>query len=109
MSKRVFKRVPFRVPVKFGINGNCSSSGLAIDLSDTGMYIKTNTVYPPGTTLDIEVIHDEKKFYAIGTIVWAKKVPPNLMYSNIKAGIGILFKNLDNEFKSFILQKTAEK
>jgi len=107
LNKRISKRVPFRIPVKFGQQNECTLTGLGIDISKTGFCIKTNSVYPPGTLINILVHYNNEIFHATGTVVWAKKVPPSLIYT-VKAGMGIRFKNIDIGFKNMIIEKTEK-
>lgn len=105
LNKRISKRVPFRVPVKFRRDGEFLSTGLGIDVSATGLCIKTTTVFPPGTVLKIEIPYNNQTFHAVGVVMWAKKVPPNLIYT-VKAGMGIRFNKIDSHLEALILEKT---
>jgi len=105
-DKRVAKRIPFRVPVKFGVNGKCINTGIVIDVSSTGICIKTSNVFAPGTVVNIEILYNSKTLSGSGKVMWAKKVPPNLIYVT-KAGMGIHFKEICLDFQNLIQEKNS--
>jgi|SRR6056297_687465 len=60
------------------------------DASESGLYIITGQPEGPGTRLLIELLlPDEQQVIAFGRVVWAKKVPPNLIRVANRAGMGI--------------------
>jgi hypothetical protein len=73
-------------------------------MSDTGICIKTNNVFPPGTKVHISVDVDGDLFKAEGVVMWAKIVPPGLVRM-IKNGMGIKFTNMEPELLSYYNRK----
>ena len=87
-DKRNLKRHRKRLQVKFGIE-EAGRFGFTEDLSETGIFIKSAIVQNPNSVLKMEltspggeVIHLE------GRVMWAKKVPPNLL-RRLKGGMGV--------------------
>lgn len=67
------------------------------DFSETGLCVKTNRVFAPGTELCLLINTDEGQFKAEGIVAWAKKAPPNLV-RHMKSGMGIKFTRVDEGF-----------
>ncbi|MBI5599343.1 MAG: PilZ domain-containing protein [Deltaproteobacteria bacterium] len=91
---RVSKRVAFRNVVKYGTQKPPEFVSFITDLSDTGVCIKTNKVFTPGTRLYMVIELGGSVFNAEGTVVWAKKAPPGLV-RHVKTGMGIRFTHAD--------------
>lgn len=93
-KRRISKRLPFRHNIRYGPTNPPQHISFITDFSDTGVCIKTNKVYRPGTKLYMVIEAGDKRFEAEGVVVWAKKAPPHLM--NItKSGMGIRFTEVD--------------
>lgn len=102
MEKRRQKRICKRLPVRFG-NGHLDAMGFTDDLTSISLFIKTSKVFVPGTLLKIQVIlPDDQIIDLTGTVVWAKKVPPNLIRHVRKAGIGIRLDKTPQSYIQFI-------
>lgn len=105
MEKRRAKRVKKRLNVKFGIN-EADKVGFLEDISITGIKIKTNNIFRPGTKLIVQIIDNKNSttgttMYAEGVVTWAKKVPISFMRS-ITCGMGIAFLKINLELKDFL-------
>lgn len=89
-EKRGIKRRLKRVTVIFG-NEKPVYHGFTVDISDTGIFLKSNKVFPPSTIIHIELsIPDDGVAVFHGLVMWAKTVPPNLIHVVKKAaGMGI--------------------
>lgn len=71
-----------------------SHLGFTVDISDTGIFLKSAKVYPPDTILTIELSTPDNHIVEFqGQVMWAKTVPPNLIHIVKKAGMGIRIKN----------------
>lgn len=102
MERRSQKRFAKRLSVRFGLNG-LDRVGFTDDLTPVSLFIKTNTVYPPGTSLWIQVILPDKKTVdMIGKVMWAKKVPPSLMYCIKKCGMGVRLIHFPNDYGQYV-------
>ncbi len=87
-EKRQLQRLRKRIQVKFGTL-ETSRIGFTEDFSDTGLFIKSALVMNPKTILLIELIPGgTEPIELTGQVMWAKKVPPNLL-ARVKGGMGV--------------------
>ncbi len=91
---RESERIAFRSIVMYGDTRPPEKMSYMIDLSESGICIKTNTVYKPGTKLYMSIEVDDRSFDATGIVQWAKKVPPRLI-NLVKCGMGVKFLEVD--------------
>ncbi len=103
-EKRDSRRVAFRNVVRFGPQHPPEYTSFAIDLSETGVCIKTIKVFRPGTTLFVTIEFDGKAFHCEGIVMWAKKAPPSLV-RHVKNGMGIRFTKVDYDIIKIYLDK----
>lgn len=75
LFRRKAKRYRLRVFVKYG-SRDLDHRGFTTDISTSGIAIKTNQVYPPGTELLLGLEINERILLARGRVKWAKQVPP---------------------------------
>ena len=105
-NKRISKRVPFRSIVKYGPFPPPEHTSFVVDLSDTGVGIRTNKVFKPGTELHMNFELDEKTTCrAVGIVQWAKTAPAELARM-IKTGMGIRFTHMEKELLALYRKKT---
>ncbi|HZX35182.1 MAG TPA: PilZ domain-containing protein [Thermodesulfobacteriota bacterium] len=105
-NKRISRRVPFRTVVKYGPTDPPEHTSFVVDLSDTGVCIKTNKVFKPGTKLHLNFELDEKTTCrAVGIVQWAKTAPAELARM-IKTGMGIRFTHMEKELLALYRKKT---
>lgn len=76
------------------------------DLSRNGLFMVTTKVLPPGTRVRIKVQTESGPALGIGTVRWAKRVPP-LIIRDTKGGMGVEFTWMSPELKELI-EKTME-
>lgn len=87
-ERRVLKRFRKRIKLRFGPDGP-KQIGFTEDISDTGIFLRSTIVHRPNTILSIALsIHGPDDVVFQGRIMWARKVPHNLM-NKIKGGMGI--------------------
>jgi len=103
-EKRDSRRVAFRNVVRFGPKTPAEFTSFAVDLSETGVCIKTVKVFRPGTKLYITIEFDGKPFHCEGVVMWAKKAPPSLV-RHVKNGMGIRFTEVDYDLIKIYLDK----
>jgi Tfp pilus assembly protein PilZ len=88
-EKRRIKRSLRRVMVRFGTR-KADKTAFTKNVSETGMFLQTNSVFRPGTTLQIHAEFPDRSFTMWARVVWAKKVPPQLSHL-LGSGMGITF------------------
>lgn len=82
------KRNRKRLPLKFGVE-EATRIGFTDDLSESGLFIKSAIVQNPNAVLKIELTVPSGEVVVLtGRVMWAKKVPPNLL-RRLKGGMGI--------------------
>jgi hypothetical protein len=86
---REFKRHRKRLKLKFG-KELPTQVAFSEDLSLHGLCIKTAMVWPPSSSLEIEVsLPDGNVTRLTGVVMWAKKVPSNMIHLVKKCGMGV--------------------
>ena len=93
-DKRNILRTKKRLSVKFGID-DAARAAFTEDISYNGMFIKTANICPPGSKIKIEFIIDGGTVSVTARVMWAKKVPQNLLHLVKKAGMGVRFLRFD--------------
>jgi hypothetical protein len=78
-----------RLMVRFASNG-VVRTGFTKDISETGLFLQTNQVVRPGTTLEVHIHFPERTVRRWGRVMWAKKVPVQLAHV-LQCGMGIRF------------------
>ncbi len=102
MEKRDRRRADKRLFVKFG-KDTPEKVGFTGDISFNGIFIKSSTVFNPGTTLKIEITLPDKTVVPLqGKVMWAKKVPPSLHRLTKKSGMGVLVNQPPPEYSEFV-------
>jgi len=87
-ERRGLKRHRKRLQLRFGTEGP-SRVGFTEDLSDTGIFLRSTFVHNPGLVLKIYLnVNDQQDVSLTGRVMWARKVPPNMM-NKIKGGMGV--------------------
>ena len=89
MDKRDNTRTRKRLMVKYGTD-KTDRTGFTKNLSETGLFIGTNNVFRPGTTIQVEIQFPERKYSMWAKVVWAKKVPTQLAHV-LECGMGVCF------------------
>jgi Tfp pilus assembly protein PilZ len=88
-EKRDIRRGLKRLDVMFGPDKPINT-GFTIDISNTGVFIKSTKVYQIGTLLFVEITTPEKHIVAFeGIVMWSKAVPQQFAYTVKKAGMGV--------------------
>jgi hypothetical protein len=87
-----------RLEVTFS-SGNLSNKGILSNISENGIFIRTNRGFAPGTTVDIEVMMpDESISHLKGIVKRTIKTP----LTAVKNGMGIELFQKDEPFLSFV-------
>ena len=98
-EKRGEERSMKRVMVRFGTD-KPDKTGFTKDFSLGGVFVRTNTVFKPGTTVQVELAFPEKTIQLQGRVAWAKQVPPQLAHV-LECGMGVNFLEVDAEWSDF--------
>ena len=102
MEKRSRNRIARRLFVRFGPE-QADNIGFTGDISLTGIFIKTNTMFSPGSVLKLEVeLPDSKILHLKGTVMWAKRVPATLVRHIKKSGMGVKIVQPPAEYTEFV-------
>ena len=102
MDRRDAGRVNKRLFVKFG-KTTPNHIGFTEDISPSGIFIKSNYVFQPGTKITIDLtLPNDKLLHLRGHVKWAKRIPLNLMRLIKKSGMGILLDHIPSEFHQFL-------
>ena len=93
-----FPRYMKRLEVNFS-SGNLSYKGILSNISENGIFIRTNRGFAPGTTVDIEVMMpDESISHLKGIVKRTVKTP----LTAVKNGMGVEVFQQDDSFLSFV-------
>jgi hypothetical protein len=90
-ERQIHPRKRGRVMVRYGVNG-ADKTGFSMNISLTGLSVRTNNVFKPGTTLEVELELPRGTYTHWAQVVWAKKVPPELAHV-VPCGMGLRFIN----------------
>lgn len=107
LFRRKAKRYRLRVFVRYG-SRDLDHRGFTTDISTSGIAIKTNQVYPPGTELLLGLEINERILLARGRVKWAKQVPP-LLINYVHCGMGIEFIATSKRLRRFLFQIDAQR
>lgn len=96
-EKREAIRLKKRMSLRFGLQ-EPTRLAFTEDLSDTGMFIKTANICQPGTVIRVELSLGNHKVQLETKVIWAKKVPPQLIHLVQKSGMGVrILRVIDGE------------
>ena len=88
--------------VKFGTD-KADRTAFTKNLSETGLFIGTNNVFKPGTTIQVELKFPDHTFIMWARVIWAKKVPSQLAHV-VECGMGVCFVDPSVEWLEFYEQ-----
>jgi hypothetical protein len=88
-EKRDLGRHRKRFSLRFGPD-NPEKIAFTEDISTTGLFIKTGYVCRPGSVIKVELSLDDARSVLLeARVMWAKKVPPQMILRVPKAGMGV--------------------
>lgn len=94
-----------RLEVRF-TSGGLSFTGILSNLSESGLFIRTNRGFAPGTVIDIElVMPDGKKSFLKGSVIRTIKTP----LASLKNGMGVELIEKDETYINFLKSFVEEK
>lgn len=68
MERRVFTRLPYRIPCEFAYNGS-KLAGIVTDISARGMFVETSNRIPTGTELRFVLRDPRGSFEVVGNVM----------------------------------------
>ncbi len=89
IDNRRMRRARSRLLVRFGTTVP-DKTGFTKNVSEHGLFIHTNQVFRPGTTIQLAVQFPDRVFSFWGRVAWAKRVPPQLAHL-LDCGMGVSF------------------
>ena len=95
-EKQAHPRTRGRLKVRYGPNAlerTCFTNNVSL----SGAFLRTNNVFRPGTTIQVEFEFPDRKMTLWAQVVWAKKVPPQMAHV-ILCGMGVRFINPGQEW-----------
>ncbi len=91
-EKRGLDRHRKRFSLRFGV-GDPVRLAFTEDISSTGLFIKTANPSPIGSVVTVELDFDRgAKVLLEAQVMWAKKVPPQMLRVVKKSGMGVRIK-----------------
>lgn len=107
-EKRKSERVGYHKPILFGLEKPPTKWAYIIDISEKGLFIKTNIVYPEGTVLYL-IIKDDKgvNHELVGEVMRSRKIPP-AFYKEGLSGMGINLLSFEDDFLKVYRKKLEE-
>ena len=106
-DKRTNDRSRKRLRVRYGVE-RLEKTAFTKNISETGVYLQTNQVYAPGTTLQLEIDFPGRAVGLWARVVWAKKVPPQLAHV-LECGMGLCFIDPGADWYQFFSQWQKER
>jgi len=97
-DKQAHPRKRGRVQARYGVDG-LDRTAFTNNLSFSGAFLRTNMVFRPGTTIQLELVFPDEKVQLWAQVIWSKKVPPQLAQT-LHCGMGIRFVNPGPEWEA---------
>jgi len=101
-DKRRDGRARRRLMVKYGLS-TADKTAFTKNLSETGLFIQTNSVFKPGTTIHVAIQFPQETISMWAQVVWAKVVPPQLAHV-LECGMGVRFIDPTPDWMAFFLE-----
>jgi Tfp pilus assembly protein PilZ len=98
-KKKRTSRAKRRIMVKYGLSA-ADKTAFTKNLSETGLFIQTNSVFKPGTTIHVAIQFPTDTISMWATVVWAKVVPAQLAHV-LECGMGVNFIDPTPDWKAF--------
>lgn len=98
-EKRIVNRAKRRLMVRFGTSA-AEKTAFTKNVSETGLFVQTNSVFKPGTTIQVNIQFPDQQFSMWARVIWAKAVPPQLAHV-LECGMGLCFIDPSPEWLAF--------
>jgi hypothetical protein len=106
-DKRGRHRTSRRALVRYGVE-RPEKTAFTKNLSEGGLFLRTNQVFAPGTLLQVEIEFPDRTFRMWGRVAWAKQVPPQLAHV-LDCGMGIALIEPPAEWAQFYAQWRSDR
>ncbi len=87
-DKRIIKRLKRRLALRFGTD-EPSRLAFTEDISASGIFIKTTNICRPGSLIRVAIELGGTVVEMEARVMWAKKVPPQMIHLVRKSGMGV--------------------
>ncbi len=104
MSKRRYKRYTKRLEVEFSAAG-MSFKGISSNISERGLFIRTQHGFVPGTKITIKLILPDG---SVSTLKGIVRRTVKTIHTFIKNGMGVEILETDPAFENFLRQELLE-
>ena len=101
-DKRRPNRAKRRILVRYGLS-TADRTAFTKNLSETGLFLQTNQVFKPGTTIQVQIQFPNETCSMWAQVVRAKVVPPQLAHV-LECGMGVRFIDPTPDWKAFFLE-----
>jgi Tfp pilus assembly protein PilZ len=98
-DKRAHNRAKRRIMVRYGASA-AEKTAFTKNLSETGLFLQTNQVFKPGSTIHVQIQFPKETFSMWARVVWAKTVPAGLAHV-LECGMGVCFIDPSAEWIAF--------
>lgn len=98
-NKRTLNRAKRRMMVRFGLSAP-EKTAFTRNVSVTGLFLQTNQVFNPGSTIHVEIHFPKNTFNMWARVMWAKTVPAQLAHV-LECGMGVRFIDPPAEWDAF--------
>ena len=98
-DKRSHNRAKRRMMVRYGASA-ADKTAFTKNVSETGLFLKTNQVFKPGSTIQVQIQFPKDTFSMWARVVWAKTVPQGLAHV-LECGMGVCFIDPSPEWIAF--------
>jgi len=100
-EKRGRDRIRRRIQLSYGLEGKMRTA-FTEDFSPSGLFIKAALVYPPNSIIEVVLtLADDREVAFEARVMWAKRVPPNLMRLSHKSGMGVRIRRFHRGEESY--------
>jgi hypothetical protein len=82
-------RMKKRLQIRFG-PGDLAHSGYTQDISEGGIHLQAEIIYPPGTVLALRIEYPDGTVATRGVVRWSRDLPPAFK-RNLRGGMGVEF------------------
>jgi Tfp pilus assembly protein PilZ len=87
-----------RIRARYGVE-SLDRTAFTNNVSLSGAFLRTNMVFRPGTTIQLELVLPDETVQLWAQVIWSKKVPPQLAQT-VLCGMGVRFVNVGPEWEA---------
>ena len=85
--------------VRYGLT-SADKTAFTKNVSETGMFLQTNSVFKPGSTIHLQIQFPKNTFSMWARVIWAKTVPAQLSHV-LECGMGVRYIDPPPEWHEF--------